>query len=160
MTKRVTVLINLFRRKSEVHPVMTPRQIIFGKKFKTPLCKIGKLVMALNVRANNRTLRPRAFYAFYIKPNDGGTGHSVFKLSIEKMIITPKCKPVPMPEDVIQVVNEMGRQEGMSNGIHFCNINKESTLSDLYVDDDSRDYNSCASDKDWKMPKNSEVDLK
>ena len=44
MTKRVTILVNSFRRKSGVHAVMSPRQIIFGKKFKTPLCKMGKLV--------------------------------------------------------------------------------------------------------------------
>ena len=36
MTRRVTVLIKSFRRKSGVHAVMSPRQILFGKKFKTP----------------------------------------------------------------------------------------------------------------------------
>ena len=35
ITKRATVLINSFRRRSGVHSVMSPRQIIFGKKFKT-----------------------------------------------------------------------------------------------------------------------------
>ena len=88
MTKRATVLINLFRRKSGVYPVMSPRQILFGKKFKTPLCKIGELVMAYDITADNKTTHPRAFYAFYIRPNDSGTGHQVFKLkymSEEKM---------------------------------------------------------------------------
>ena len=37
MVIRVTALINLFRRKSGVHPVMLTRQLLFGKKFKTPL---------------------------------------------------------------------------------------------------------------------------
>ena len=78
LMKRVVVLINLFRRKSGVHPVMSPRQILFGKKFKTPLCKIGELVMAYDVTADNKTTTPRAFYALYIGPNDGGTGHHVF----------------------------------------------------------------------------------
>ena len=35
MVKWVTVFINSLRRKSGVHPVMSPRQILFGKKFKT-----------------------------------------------------------------------------------------------------------------------------
>ena len=108
MTKRATVLINSFRRKSGVHSVMSPRQILFGKKFKTPLCKMGELVMAYHIRANNKTSRPRAFYALYIGPNDSSTVHSVFKLSIKQLLTTPKCKPVPMPEDIIQAVNEMG----------------------------------------------------
>ena len=51
-----------------------------------------------------------------------------------------------MPEDVIQVVNEIRRQEGMPDGIQFRSIYKESTLSDLYVGDNSQDNNSCASD--------------
>ena len=38
MTKRATILINSFRRKSGVHSVISPRQIRFRKKFKTPLC--------------------------------------------------------------------------------------------------------------------------
>mmetsp|Transcript_32525 Transcript_32525/g.36386 ORF Transcript_32525/g.36386 Transcript_32525/m.36386 type:complete len:130 (+) Transcript_32525:5444-5833(+) len=84
MTQCATVLINSFRRKSGVHSVMSPRQILFGKKSKTLLCKMGELMIACNVKANNKTSRPRAFYALYIGPNDGGTGHSVFKLSTKR----------------------------------------------------------------------------
>ena len=84
MTKRATVIINSFRRKSGVHSVMSPRQIIFGKKFKTPLYKMGELVLAYVLQSNNNKSQPRAFYALYIGPNDGGTGHSVFKLSTTK----------------------------------------------------------------------------
>ena len=81
MLKRVTVLINSFRRKSGVHVVMLPRKILFGKKFKTPLCKIGELVMAYNVTSSNKTTDPRAFFALYIGPNDSGTSHTVFKFA-------------------------------------------------------------------------------
>ena len=98
LLKRVVVLINSFRRKSGVYPVMSPRQILFGKKFKTPLCKVGELVIAYDVTANNKTMIPRAFCALYIGPNDSGTGHQVFKLSLKWLVTLPKCKPVPMPE--------------------------------------------------------------
>ena len=54
MTTRATVLINSFRRKSGVHYVMSQRQILFGKKFKTPLCKMGDLVLASNVKPTTR----------------------------------------------------------------------------------------------------------
>ena len=54
MTKRATVLINSFRRKSGVHAVMSPRQILFGKKFKTPLCKMGELVLEYDVKSDNK----------------------------------------------------------------------------------------------------------
>ena len=98
---------------------MSPRQILFGKKFKTPLCKIGELVMAYNVTADNKTTTPRAFYALYIGPNDSGTGHQVFKMSTRRMVTTPKCKPIPMPDNVIQVVNNLGEQDDMPTGIEF-----------------------------------------
>ena len=75
LMKRAVVLINSVRRKSGVHPVMSPRPILFGKKFKTPLCKIGELVMAYDTTSDNKTTTPRAFYALYIGPNDGETGH-------------------------------------------------------------------------------------
>ena len=65
MAKRVVVLINLFRRKLGVHPVMLPRQILFGKKFNFLLCKIGELVMAYNVKSTSKISEPRAFYALY-----------------------------------------------------------------------------------------------
>ena len=96
---------------------MSPRQIRFGKKFKTPLCKIGELVMAYNVTADNKTTTPRAFYTLYIGPNDDGTGHQVFKMSTRRMVTTPKCKPISMPDDVIQVVNNLGEQDDMPTGI-------------------------------------------
>ena len=159
LMKRAVVLINSFRRKSGVHPVMSPRQILYGKKFKTPLCKIGELVMAYDVTANIKTTTPRAFYALYIRPNHGETGHQVFKLSTKRMITTPKCRPIPMPDDIIKVVNDLGEQDDMPTGIEFQNMHKESTLSDLFVDEDLNDDDSNASNQDWGDKKNPKDDL-
>ena len=83
IVKWVTVFINSFRRKSGVHPVMSPRQLMFRKKFKTLLCKNGKLVMAYGMTSNNMTVRQRAFFVLYIGPNNSVTGHTVFKLSMK-----------------------------------------------------------------------------
>jgi len=136
-----------------VHSVTSPKQIIFRKKFKTSLCKMGELVLAYDVQFNNKTSKPRALYALYIGPNDGSTGHSVFKLSTKNMITTPRCKPVPMPDNVIEVVNQMRKDEGMPDGTVFRNILKESTLDDMYGDGNLQDDNSCASDKSLNMSK-------
>ena len=66
-----------------------------------------------------------------------------------------------MAEDIVEVVNEMGKQEGMTDRIQFHNIHHKSTLSDLFVDEVGQDdVNSCASDNDWKDRKNPQVDLK
>ena len=66
---------------------------------------MGELVLAYDVQLNNKTLKLREFYALYIGPNDGSTGHSVFKLSTKKIIVTPRCKHIPIPDNVVEVVN-------------------------------------------------------
>ena len=113
--------------------MMSPRQILFGKKFKTHLCNMGELVLAYDVKSNNKTSKPRAYYALYIRPNDGGIGHSVFKLSTKAMIVTPRCKPIPMPNDVISIVNQMGVDDGSPEGIVFCNIHRSVQLYHPHV---------------------------
>ena len=137
MTKCATVLINSFRRKPGVHSVISPRQIISGKKFKIPLCKMGELVLASDVLANNKISQPRAFYVLYIEPNDRETGHLVIKLSTKKLIVTPRCKPIFIPDNVIKVVNQMGEDDESPDGTVFRNILKESTIDDMFGDADS-----------------------
>ena len=127
---------------------MSPRQILFGKKFKILLCKIGELVMVYDVTADNKTSIPRAFYALYIGPNDSGTGYQVFKLLSKRLVTTPKFKLIPIPDDVIQAVNDMGIQEVMPNEIKYRNIHHESTLADLFADKDLNDDDSNASNND------------
>ena len=114
---------------------------------------MGELVLAYDVQSNNKTSKPRAFYVLYIGPNDGGKGHLVFKLSTKSMIVTPRCKPVPMPDDVIEVVKQMGEDNGSPDGIVFRNIRKESTMENIYGDVDSQDNSSCASNKSWNIRK-------
>ena len=65
-----------------------------------------------------------------------------------------------MPDNVIQVVNDIGKQEGMPNRIQFCNIHQESTLADLFAVNNLDNDSSCASDNDWGLNRNSEEDLK
>ena len=109
-----------------MHPNVLPRQILFGKKFKTPLYKIGKLVMKYNVTANNKAACPRALYALYIGPNDSGIGPIIFELSTKKLVTTSKYKPKPITEDIVTIVNKIAkRNKGMSDGINFQNMHHE-----------------------------------
>ena len=97
---------------------------------------------------------PRAFYALYIGPNDGGTGHSVFKVSTKKLIITPRCRPIPIPNNVIKVANQIGEDDRKPDRIVFHNILQESTMNDMYGNVNSQDNSSCVSNKSWDMKKN------
>ena len=75
------------------------------------------------------------------------------------MIITSRSKPVSMPDNVIKVVNQIGEDDEMPDGIVFCNILKESTLDDMYGDVDSQDDSSCASNKSWDNSKYKTVEM-
>ena len=78
-----------------------------GSSFKIPLCKIAEIMIAYDEMTSNTTLYPRTSYALYIGPNDSGTSYSVLKLSKKQLLITPKCKPVPMTERVFQHMFDM-----------------------------------------------------
>lgn len=149
IVKRVVVLINSFARKSGVHSVMSPRQIMFGRKFMPPLCKIGELVLSYDTYGSNNTGQKRAFYGLYIGPNENGTGHHVFKLQTKRMVTTPKCKLKPMSQDVIDIVNKLGEEEGVPDGIQFLDVHGKATLMDLYPADEDDD-DSQASDMDYE----------
>ena len=114
---------------------------------------MGELVSAYDKLSNNKISQPRSFYVLYIGPNDGGTDHSVFKLSTKKLIVTLRCKPIPMPDNVIEVVNQIGEDDGLPDKIVFHNILKESTIDDMHGDGNSQDNSSCGFDKIWDMKK-------
>ena len=63
------------------------------------------------------------------------------------------CKHIPMADDVIEVVNQMGEDDGSPDGNFFHNIHKESTIEDMYGGINSQDNSSCASDKSCDMKK-------
>ena len=42
-----------------------------------------ELVIAYDDIVESKTLRPRVFYALYIRPSDNGNGHLIYRLSME-----------------------------------------------------------------------------
>ena len=63
-------------------------------------------------------------------------------------------------EDVIQVVNNIGKQDVKPDGIQFRNIHHKSILLNLLTDNDLYDNESYAFDTDWKIGKEPETNLK
>ena len=128
---------------------MSPRQIMYRRKFIPPLCKIGELVLAYDTYGTNDTGQPRAFYGLYIASNENGTGHRVIKIKTKRLVTSPKCKLIPMPEDVIDVINTLGEQEGVPDGVQFLDVHGKATLMELYPADKDDD-DSHVSDVDYE----------
>ena len=56
MITRTVALINSFAQRTLAHKTMSPRRIMYGRGFKTPLCKFGELVMAYMNQSHQTTL--------------------------------------------------------------------------------------------------------
>ena len=48
----------------------------------------GELVIAYNNKVGNKTLRPRVFYALYIRRSDNDNGHLIYRLSTDQILVT------------------------------------------------------------------------
>ena len=62
--------------------------------------------------------------------------------------------------DIIQVMNDLMKQEEKSVGIQCYNIRHESIISDLFTKIDIYDNDSYASYADWKIEKTPEANPK
>ena len=60
----------------------------------------GELLIAYDNKVRYRTPHPRAFYALYVRPNEEGRGHLIYRLSTDKIVVTKEYQTVPLPEDI------------------------------------------------------------
>ena len=66
----------------------------------------GELIIAYDNKVRYKTLHPRAFYALYVKPNEEGSGHLIFRLSTDQIVVTKECQSIPVPENLIEAISE------------------------------------------------------
>ena len=60
----------------------------------------GELIIVYDNKVRYKTLHPRAFYSLYIKPNEKGSGHLIYRLSTDQIVVTKEYQIVPLPEDM------------------------------------------------------------
>ena len=87
----------------------------------------GELVVAYDNKVENRTLRPRVFYALYVRPNDDGNGHLIYRLSMDQILVTKEYQSVPVPEDLIEAINETGSS---NNKVQVNHIDSYHSIED------------------------------
>ena len=93
-------MINSNRRKGGVHPVMSPRQIITGRRMVLPPLPPGSCVYAVKGNITNSIDKMRTFAALYLRPNDEGGGHFVY--NINTMQRSSACRVVGVDKKPIQ----------------------------------------------------------
>ena len=100
-------------RNSLYHPANSELQLNYGLKdlygtddWKSTNSHKGELVIAYNNIVGNKTLRPRVFYTLYIRSSDNDNGHLIYRLSTDQILVTKEYQLVPVPEDLIEWINE------------------------------------------------------
>jgi hypothetical protein len=150
MVHRVTMLINSMPKHNGLHSILSPREIVTGKKFRCPSIKIGQYVQG-HTGGSNDTGQERSIDSLYIGRADNGSGHEVFKLSTKQPVSVNRVTIIPTNDAMIKAVNDVGEQECQPEGIEFSDINGRITLEDFTANDDDDDSN--ASDDDFKLDK-------
>jgi hypothetical protein len=85
MVHRVTMLINSLPKQNGIHSILSPREIVTGKKFQCPSIKIGQYVQG-HTGGSNNTEQERSIDSIYIGRADNGSGHVVFKLNTKQPV--------------------------------------------------------------------------
>jgi hypothetical protein len=152
MVHRITVLINSLPKQNGIHSVLSPREIVTGKKFRCPSIRIGQYVQGLlgQTGGSNSTDEERSVDALYIGRADNGSGYIVFKLNTKQPVSVNRVTPIPTTEVIINTVNNIGEQEKQPEGIEFCDMHGKITLQD-FTEGIGNDDDSNASDEDFKI---------
>jgi hypothetical protein len=156
MVHRVTMLINSLHKQNGIHSVLSPREIVSGKKFRCPSIKIGQCVQG-HTGGLNSTDQERSIDALYIGRADNGSGHVVFKLNTKQPVSVNRVDIIPTTEAVINTVNDIGEQEEQPEGIEFSDMHGGITLQDFADNDNDEDSN--ASDDDFEPDKEYQEDV-
>jgi hypothetical protein len=148
MVHTVTKLINSLPKQNGIHSVISPREIVTGKKFRCPTIKIGQYVQG-HTGGTNSTDMERSMYALNIGRADNGSGHSVFKLNTKQVVYVNRVTEISTSEATKKIVNDIGNEEQQPEGIEFSNMNGCVTLQDFA--DNANDEDSNASDDNFAL---------
>jgi hypothetical protein len=155
MVHKVTILINSLPKENGIHSVLSPREIVTGKKFWCPSIKIGQCIQG-HTGGTNDTDQGRSIDALYIGRADNGSGHVVFKLNTKQPVSVNRVTIIPTSEANMKTVNDIGEQERQPEGIEFLDLNGRITLQD-FTNGCGDDDDSNASDDDFKIDDKDEV---
>jgi hypothetical protein len=146
---RVTMLMNSIPKKGGIHRIISPRELITGKKLRVPEHHIGQYVQG-HTGGNNDTGKERSVDASYIDRADNGSGHVIFKLSMNQRVSVNRVTAITPIADHIKLVEDIAEAKNQPEGLEFANINGKVTLDDFIegINDDDND-NSNASDDDF-----------
>jgi hypothetical protein len=160
LVSRVTMLMNSIPKKGGIHRIISPRELITGKKLRVLEHHIGQYVQG-HTGGNNDTGKERSVDALYIGRANNGSRHVVFKLSTKQCVSVNRVTAITPTADHIKLVEDIAEAENQPEGLKFSNINGKVTLDDFIdgINDDGDDSNA-SDDENTKKSSMTRPDLR
>ncbi len=121
--------MNIFPAKNGISKYYSPHMIMSGETYdykKHCMCEFGTYVQG-NTRSSNTNL-PRSVDAIYLRPVSSlQGGHEVMNLATGKRVICSRAVVYKMNEGVMNIVETMAENEGISS-LKFSNRKNENVL--------------------------------
>lgn len=111
MVEQVFNLVKLIPQKGDIHPVLSPRQIITGIPLQLPPMTMGQYIQG-HIDGTNNMDQEQPVCALYIGMADNDIGHNLFKLNTEDTISINRITEIPMMRDFIKNINKMSITRG------------------------------------------------
>ena len=74
MVHQVVILVDSIPRKGSLHSILSPREIVTGRKFRCPNVSIGQFGQGI-IGGTNDTNKERCINCLYLGRQDNGSGH-------------------------------------------------------------------------------------
>jgi hypothetical protein len=118
-----TLWINAFSPKGGVSSTLSPRNVMTGIQFdyqKHCRLQFGSYVQAHQEPSPTNTQEARTVEAIYLGPTDNIQGSYKFlNLRTGKRITRRRWTQLPMPQEVIDCVNQLGKADGQPEVLTF-----------------------------------------
>ena len=110
MVERVIILLNSIPREGGIHQILSPREIVTGKRFQCPEWPIGQYGQGMT-GGTNSIAKERSIAVLYLGRNDNGSGHLVFKLDTKLVIYITSFTMINTTTSFIDRINKIGEDE-------------------------------------------------
>jgi hypothetical protein len=120
MVHIITMLVNSLPIQNGIHSVLSPREIVTGKKIQMSFHQyIGQYVQG-HTGGTNSTDQERSVDSLYIRRADNGSGHVVFKLNTKQPVSVNWVTVIPTTDAIIKTINDIGEGESQPEGIELA----------------------------------------
>ena len=148
MVYAANLWLNMFPHANGISQTMSPRAIVTGHRIEYAThCQLEFGEYVQTHEEHDNSMQPRTIGALSLRPTGNVQGgYFFFSLTTGRVLNRNRWTRLPMPNEVIDRVHRMARQEKANRSLIFQNRNRE-VLADQDEDDDDESYSPTVTDE-------------